>query len=159
MITGTFITIDELQLRSQRPSICCCTPQACQQPCPGIRAESQRISQQLQLWETTVSSTPAPENLHDRHAGTSTTLSEDCNCGATVFSTVRPRLCRWHNNGHEDDQPRTALSNTLSMNESEVPSTVNRRGLLELVVHGQRCPVFIYRPGLAVYPSGGAHWV
>ena len=48
------------------------------------------------------------------------------------------------------------MSNTLSMNESEVPSTVNRRGLLELVVHGQRCPVFLYRPGLAVYPSGGS---
>ena len=26
-------------------------------------------------------------------------------------------------------------------------------------MHGQRCPVFLYRPGLAVYPSGGLHWV
>ena len=142
-----------------RESTCCCTPQACQQPCPGTRAESRRISQQLQLWETAVSSTPAPENLYDRHAGTSTTVSEECNCGATVFSTVGPRPCRSHNNEHVDDQPRTAMSNTLSMNVSEAPSTVNRRGLLELVVHGQRCPVFLYRPGLALYPSGGLHWV
>ena len=54
---------------TQRPSTCRCTTKACQRPCPGTRAESRRNSQQLQLWETTVSSTLAPENLHDPHTG------------------------------------------------------------------------------------------
>ena len=102
MITGTFITVDELQLRSQRPSTCCCTPQACQQPCPGIHAESQRISQQLQLWETTVSSTPAPENLHDRHAGDVNHLvrgvqlrsNSFLHCLTQALSLAQQRACR-----------------------------------------------------------------
>ena len=142
-----------------RESTCCCTPQACQQPCPGKRAESQRISQQLQLWETTVSSTSAPENLYDRHERDVNHRVRGVQLRSNSFLHCLTQALSLHNNEHEDNQPRTAMSNTLSMNVSEAPSTVNRRGLLELVVHGQRCPVFLYRPGLAVYPSGGLHWV
>ena len=143
MITGTSILSMNCNCgaRDQAPVVA--HQLACQQPCPGTRAESHGF-----LSNCNCGRRLSPPHLHLRICttgtqGTSTTLSD----------------CRLHNNGHVDDQPRTALSNTLSMNESEVPSTVNRRGLLELVVHGQRCPVFENRPGLAVYPGGEVHWV
>ena len=58
----------------------------------------------------------SPPRLHlricaTRTPGTLTTLSEECNCGTTVFSTVGPKPCRLHTNGHVDDQLRTALWN------------------------------------------------
>ena len=94
--------------------------------------ESRRISQQLQLWETTVSSTPAPENLHDPRtrdvdhlsmncnwriimiAGTSTAIDElpsNCNCGAsTVFCLGNSNTRRWTQRACQRPCPRTAQS-------------------------------------------------
>ena len=64
------------------------------------RAESRRISQQLQLWETTVSSTPAP--LHDRHAEDVTHLvrgmqlrsNSFLHCLTQALSLAQQRACR-----------------------------------------------------------------
>ena len=84
-----------LMICTKRPSTCRCTTKACQRPCPGTRTESRRNSQQLQLWET-LSSTLAPENLHDPHTGKSTTLSEECNSGTTVFNCLTKALSFAH---------------------------------------------------------------
>ena len=64
------------------------------------RAESRRISQQLQLWETTVFSTPAP--LHDRHAEDVNHLvrvsqlrsNSFLHCLTQALSLAQQRACR-----------------------------------------------------------------
>ena len=80
------------------------------------RAGSRRISQQLQLWETTVSSTPAPENLHDRHAEDVEHLVRGKQLRNHSFLHCLTQALSFAQHGHVDDQPRTALSSTLSMN-------------------------------------------
>ena len=91
----------------QRPSTCRSTTKVCQRPYPGTSAESRRNSQQLQLWETTVSSTLASENLHDPHNEDSDQLVRGMQlrkqfsplsdqspviCSPTGMSTTNPEL-------------------------------------------------------------------
>ena len=94
----------------------------------------------------------SPPHLHLRICttgtpGTSTTLSEESNCGTTVFSTVWPRplsfaqqrACR---------RPTKNCAVQHSVDERNLRYLpLNRRGLLELVVHGHRD---VQRPHLSV---------
>ena len=78
-------------------------------------------------------------------------------------------LHQWSLHGLAESTVGTCLRN--NWNHQSVDE-LEHLGLLELALHepgatrphhrrqpASRCPVFLYRPGLAVYPSGCAHWV
>ena len=126
-------------------------------------------------------------HLHCSRRENATKHRRSCTCGnSTVFCTVWA-ICTCRCTPGVNNLSRnctngvfTVLLKALWVPVSETTGTTNlsmiHLGLLELALHepgatrphhtrrqpASRCPVFLYRPGLAVYPSrpsGGAHWV